>query len=181
MTTLEEYIAHAGRYAVECVYEAAKGEWMAGLHARLSVLQDHLPAPVDITWMAPTDRDRLLDEHEQAFSIYRTTEFDNAKQEVVDRLFRLRVELDAIEAGRKGVRFTVGTRRRRSSTETAKAIFVLHDEGLITSEIAEKLGISAPHVQRVLKESRPPVLTPSFAGVSSVRNRKSDELVAGAV
>jgi hypothetical protein len=174
VTTLEQYIKPAEKYGVELVYETAKQEWVGGFDGWRRQRRDQLPRAVDLTWMAPADRDRLLEDRERAFREYRA-EFDRQKQEVAERLFRLRVELDRI-AFRTGP--TVGQRRRRSGDETTRAVQMLAGEGLITSEIALKLGISAAHVQRVLKGSRPPVSTPSFAGGLPVRTGKPRERVA---
>jgi hypothetical protein len=76
-------------------------------------------------------------------------------------LARLRVELDAIEAGRKRGRFTVGSRRRRTPEETAEAVRMLRDEGLVIAAIADKLGISDRHVKRCLNGSERPKNSPA--------------------
>lgn len=54
----------------------------------------------------------------------------------------LRVELDAIKAGRKSNGYSVGKRRKRSREETAKAVEALSLAGLTRVEIAAKLGVS---------------------------------------
>ena len=75
---------------------------------------------------------------------------------------RLRIELDAIEAGRKSGRFNVGKRRRRSEMETARYAFALAQElaenGLVRTvvehRVADKLGVSDVYVRRMLKLGR---------------------------
>lgn len=66
-------------------------------------------------------------------------------------LLQLRIELDAIEAARKGIRFTVGTRRRRAPAETVEAVLALAHEGLVVSAIADKLGVTDAYIRRCLK------------------------------
>ncbi len=65
-------------------------------------------------------------------------------------------------------------RRRRSGQETREAAAALRAEGLITTEIAGKLGISPERVQRLLREQELQAadrggFTPSNAGVLSAR------------
>ena len=168
--TVAQFVTHAEKFGVEEVHETAFEVWGKELRG----LREQLPPPEDIAWMAPAARDRLLDDRERAFREYRA-EFEDRRQEVADRLLRLRVALDAIQASRTLYR------RRRSRDETAMAVRLLADEGLIGTEIGEKLGISAAHVQRVLSSPRPPVSTPSYAGGLSVRNGKPRAVVAGAV
>lgn len=74
----------------------------------------------------------------------------------------LRIELDAIERSRKSGRFTVGKRRRRSESETARFVDVMAEElaeqGLVQvaleHRIADKLGLSDAYVRRLLKTYR---------------------------
>jgi DNA invertase Pin-like site-specific DNA recombinase len=68
-------------------------------------------------------------------------------------LLRLRVELDAIDAGKRG-RFgtVIGKRRKRTSDETRDAVLLLSEEGLVRGAIADKLGISERTVRRHLEE-----------------------------
>jgi hypothetical protein len=73
----------------------------------------------------------------------------------VAELARLRTELDAIEAnrrGRSGVR--ICKRRRVSELERAEQVRLLADEGLTASEIPERLGIGARRVDRLLSVAR---------------------------
>jgi hypothetical protein len=68
-------------------------------------------------------------------------------------LARLRIELDAIDAGRKSSHgYTVGKRRRRSSDETRDAVLALSVDGLVPAAIADKLGLSDRSVRRYLRE-----------------------------
>jgi hypothetical protein len=83
--------------------------------------------------------------------VFETAQDDGALS--MRHLARLRLELDAIEADRKRGRFTVGARRRRSSDETATAVLMLRDEGLVVAAIADKLGVTDRYVKRHLKEA----------------------------
>jgi len=68
-------------------------------------------------------------------------------------LMRLRVELDAIAAGKRGRYGTlIGKRRRRTSEETRDAVLVLSEEGLVRDAIADKLGISERTVRKHLQD-----------------------------
>jgi hypothetical protein len=66
-------------------------------------------------------------------------------------LGRLRIELDAIEAGRKSGGFTVGKRRRRSKQETIAAVLALSEDGLVRSAIPDRLGLSDSRVKQYLR------------------------------
>jgi DNA-binding NarL/FixJ family response regulator len=69
-------------------------------------------------------------------------------------LARLRIELDALDAGRKSrLGFSIGKRRRRSSDETRAAALVLSVDGFVPKAIADKLGISDRTVRSYLKQS----------------------------
>ena len=58
-------------------------------------------------------------------------------------LTRLRIELDALDAGRKSNRgFRIGKRRRRSADETRGAVLALSVDGLVPKAISDKLGLS---------------------------------------
>jgi DNA-binding CsgD family transcriptional regulator len=70
-------------------------------------------------------------------------------------LARLRTELDAVEAnrrGRSGVR--IGKPRRVSELERTEQVRLLAAEGLPATEIAKRLGISARRVDRLLSVAR---------------------------
>jgi DNA invertase Pin-like site-specific DNA recombinase len=81
--------------------------------------------------------------------------FETAEAELGDRspaLSRLRIELDAIEAGRRiGLR-GLGRcgKRRRSRAETLEAVRQLRAEGLVIGAIADKLGVTDETVGRYL-------------------------------
>ena len=137
---LEQFVRHAELFGVDCVYETAREVWA-------NELRDGLPQPRDITWMAPLAREQLLDERERAFADYKAE-----CRRVVENLRRLRIELDAIERGRKGPggKFTVGQSRRRYNGESVAAARALKLDGLTTDEIRVKLGVSFKHAQRLL-------------------------------
>jgi hypothetical protein len=70
---------------------------------------------------------------------------------------RLQVELDALaNRKRRRGRFASGKRRRRSTAETVAAVRQLRADGLVTSAIAEKLGLSDRYVRDCLRGSRTP-------------------------
>jgi hypothetical protein len=81
-------------------------------------------------------------------SVYETAEMEGHGSQT---LARLRIELDAIEAGRKSGRFTIGKRRRRSAEETRAAVEALSVDGLVPLAIAGKLGISETRVREHLR------------------------------
>lgn len=137
---LQRFVRHADLFGVDCVYETAREVWA-------SKLRNGLPQPRDITWMAPLAREHLLDERERAFADYKAW-----CRLVVERLHRLRIELDALERGRKGPggKFTVGQSRRRFNGESVAAARALRLDGLTTEEIRVKLGVSFKHAQRLL-------------------------------
>jgi hypothetical protein len=81
-------------------------------------------------------------------AVYETTEMEGHGEQA---LARLRIELDALEAGRKAGRFTVGKRRRRSAEETRAAVEALSVDGLVPLAIAGKLGISKRRVMAYLR------------------------------
>jgi hypothetical protein len=127
--SLRRYVRHAELFGILCVGSTVVTYWH-GL----------LPAPVDLTWITPAEQERILDERERVFA------------EVHRAARRLQLELDRIEANRKGRsgRFTVGKRRRRSRAETAVAAQLLADDGLTRVEIAAKLGVSAKTIDNLL-------------------------------
>ncbi len=137
---LERFVRHAELFGGDCVDETAREVWA-------SELRDCLPQPRDLTWMAPLARELLLDERERAFADYRAE-----CRQAVENLRRLRIELDAIERGRKGPggKFTVGKSRRRFNGESVAAARALRLDGLTTNEIRVKLGVSFKHAQRLL-------------------------------
>jgi hypothetical protein len=108
---IHRFIRHAERFGAECVYETAR--------------ELLIPAPVDLTWLTPAEREQVLDGR---------TGFAELTQ--------LRAELDKIERERKRGRYTVGKRRRRSHAETYSMIVALREQGLVEAAIANKLGIS---------------------------------------
>jgi hypothetical protein len=166
--TLAAYIRHAERFGTECVVETFTDEQtraFAGWHRELRRM---LPPPVELTWLPPHERERVLDEREAVFADYRRR-YEEEFPRVADRGHRLQAECDALDNkdatgatrvpvtvvdddGREHKRaVTVGrSRRRRLNGEAAAMAQALQREGLITSEIAEKLGVSFKHAQRLL-------------------------------
>jgi transposase-like protein len=71
-------------------------------------------------------------------------------------LLRLRIELDTIEANRRGRRsgVRVGRRRRVPELERAEQAQQLVAGGLTSSEAAAQLGISARSAERLLRLAR---------------------------
>ena len=129
---LVEFVRHAELVCgVECVGKTASQEW-----------RKFLPRPVDLTWIAATEREQILAEREQVFA------------EVHHAARRLQIELDRIEANRKRGRFTVGTRRRRSGPERLQQVRVLVADGLVTTEIADRLGVGFRHAQRLVRDAQ---------------------------
>jgi hypothetical protein len=146
--TLAQFIRHAERFGPECVLETAGQIWWS-----------ELPSPVELTRLLPAEVDRVLDDRERIFAAYH------------DNVDRLRIELDALEAVRRGQSFTVGTRRRRSEIETARYAHALARElsetGLIRTvvehRVADKLGLSDAYTRRMLKLGREMSGTPQNA------------------
>ena len=142
---LEEFVRHAQLFGTECVAETAAQEW-----------RRRLPAPADLAWMAPAERQRVLDEGAAVCG------------EVLADACRLRIELDAAEAEQKNGRYTVGKRRRRSEVETARYAWALalewgeNNRG-IERKIADKLGISDAYARRALNLGRTMAETPEKA------------------
>jgi hypothetical protein len=128
MTTIayeqEAYLRHARRFGVECVLETAARGWPS---MRAVYGSDAFSYDFGAAL-------RSCDERLRAF-----------------RMFR--VELDAIDAGRKVGLRGLGRppRRRRSTAETLEVVRQLRAERLPISVIAEKLGVKDAYVKRCLK------------------------------
>jgi transposase-like protein len=160
MPTLTQYVRHARRFGTEGVGQTAAREW-----------RRRLPSPVDLTWMAPGERERILDERQWTFAAVKAD------------CLRLQAELDAIdrsdaeEAERRESMRRGGprknphvSRRRRSAGERLELVRVLLGEGLTTGEIATKLGVGFGHARRLRKAAlngheAPPATRASENGV----------------
>lgn len=90
--------------------------------------------------------------HAQLFGIECVFETADSNGFSGRELALLRVELDAIERGRKAGRYTVGSRRRRSPEETVQAVRLLRDRGLVVGAIAVKLDVSNGYVSKCLRK-----------------------------
>lgn len=126
---LEAYVCHARLFGAECVMETFKAEL---LRAR--------PCPVDLLQLTAREQDHVFAGREAL------------RRDMSEATIRLRIELDQLERERKGRsgRFTVGKARRRINGETAAMARSLSHDGLVASEIAAKLGVTARHVDRLL-------------------------------
>jgi hypothetical protein len=148
MTALAEYVRHAERFGGELVFETARSEWVNRLAGEMNELRRSLPPPADITWMAPEERERLLDRREIAFADYHD-EVSKRTRRVRDDLMRLRIVCDESEAKRNGKRKAV---RRRLAEDTVIMVKQLRSERFPIPVIADKLGITDAHVKRCLRE-----------------------------
>jgi DNA-binding NarL/FixJ family response regulator len=71
--------------------------------------------------------------------VYETAEMSGLSKR---DLALLRIELDDLEARKRGERFSIGKRRKRSREETQQAVELLSVAGLTRKEIGGKLGLS---------------------------------------
>jgi hypothetical protein len=172
MKTVAKYERHAQRFGVECVYETARMELRVALLEERARLHAALPAPVDLAWMTPDERDRILDDRVPAFAACRRS-YETTKDEMERDLLRLRIELEAIESARPVGLRGLGrpSRRRRSTAETTEAVRQLRAEGKIPLYIAEKLGITEATVRRLLKAENEP-RNPAISLADSALNGK---------
>ena len=146
------YARHARLFGTELVYETFAAEELRCLAEEHHRLREMLPRPVELTWLPPCEVSRILDERETIFAEYRRR-YDAMHLEMTERLLRLRAELDELDREHTvgkitvvdredGSKTTSGTsRRRRMNGEAVEMAQALRREGLVTSEIAEKLGV----------------------------------------
>jgi hypothetical protein len=147
-----DFARHAQYFGIECVLETFEDVLTRAFADEHRKLRATLPGPVDLTWLSESERERILDEREQVFAEYRRR-YDELLRHVRDCHLQLRVELDEIERNRKGGRFTIGRNRRRVNGEAVEMARTLRRAGLVTGQIADKLGVSFKHAQRLLRAS----------------------------
>lgn len=176
MVDLDRHIDHARRFGTGMVLETFMRHRSAAFE-RHRELCAALPRPVELTWLPERERVLVLEERGRLFADYGRS----YASEVADcsrELAVLRAELDELDRGNgatgaaagvdraTGRTFTVGKpRRRRLNCEAAVMARALRERGLVTSEIAAKLGVSFGHAQRLLaSNTRANPANPRFQG-----------------
>jgi transposase-like protein len=146
-TDYDRCLRHAQRFGVECVLETFARRWLPG--PKVVYGGDSFAYDFEAGLRNADQRERR------------------------QMVRRLRIELEAIDAGRKvGLRgFGRLPRRRRSADETLEAVRQLACEGLVVSAIADKLGVSDQTVRRCLTAGNGPANPHGYA-VKSALNGK---------
>jgi hypothetical protein len=138
---LAAFVRHAALYGDEIVVETAR-EMCTAYANRLRL--ETIPPPVDITWMVPADRDRLLDERIAAREAFRA-ELIAMKRD----LERLPAEI-ALARAKAGKTKTAQTPRRRTTPALREQVLALHERGLVVSAIGNTLNVSDRRVRELL-------------------------------
>ncbi len=160
---LAPLVRHALRFGDECVLETAAETCRAYVDVLRSTL---IPPPVDLTWMSPTDRERVLDERlvaREAFHVEAAA--------VVLELERLPAEI-ALARAKAGKPSALRLKARRRTTPALREqVRALADRGLVVAAIANTLNVSDRRVRDLLGKTgnrRNGALNPSVQAGNSV-------------